>query len=287
MLGGLREQIRAWLTDDLSAPRKQRHTARRIPAAYGADGSIATTRTPARNSLVCNAIQVTTELPERPGVSPKIPPGPVGSRSTNEVIHGSERCCHRRADLDPQPPGQPEPRPQLRARLGERPALTQSLQTQETPLANLNPQGHRAVRQVLDLRHRAVFHPTRQHPARGAAVLSLDALHQHLPAPIRGENHAQTRNPGRPKARSYRLSWLVVLVAGSCRNHQHVEAHEPSNDQATPLKDEEPSCAACRHDLGAVTSGDQNGFVRRREHLQNVSLCGKFRAPTRKQPLQS
>ena len=63
-----------------------------IPDAYGADGSIATTATPSRNSLLCNDIQASTHAPERPGASPMIPPGWAGSRSTIEVIHGSLRA---------------------------------------------------------------------------------------------------------------------------------------------------------------------------------------------------
>ena len=69
--------------------------AERIPAAYGADGSIATTFTAAQNSPVCNAIQFLTHVPERPGASPMIPPGWARSvlvdRSTIEVIHGFDR----------------------------------------------------------------------------------------------------------------------------------------------------------------------------------------------------
>ena len=63
-----------------------------MPDAYGADGSIATTVTPSRNSLVCNDIQASTHAPERPGARPMIPPGWAGSRSTIEVIHGSLRA---------------------------------------------------------------------------------------------------------------------------------------------------------------------------------------------------
>ena len=70
-------------------------SAVRIPVAYGADGSIATTCTPARNSPVCNAIQSFTHAPERPGANPMIPPGWARSvlvdRSTIEVIHGFDR----------------------------------------------------------------------------------------------------------------------------------------------------------------------------------------------------
>src|SRR5665647_1023131 len=66
--------------------------ARRIPDAYGADGSIATTATPSRNSLLCKAIQASTHAPDRPGASPMIPAGWAGSRSTIEVIHGSLRA---------------------------------------------------------------------------------------------------------------------------------------------------------------------------------------------------
>ncbi len=43
---------------------------------------------PSRISLLCNASQPRTLAPDRPGASPSSPPG---SRSTNEVIHGSER----------------------------------------------------------------------------------------------------------------------------------------------------------------------------------------------------
>ena len=51
------------------------------------------------------------------------------------------------------PPG--DPVAQLSAGLGERPALTQSLQTEETTLADMDPQWHRIVR------HRGTTSPRR------------------------------------------------------------------------------------------------------------------------------
>lgn len=62
-------------------------SAVRIPAAYGSDGSIATTFTAALNSMLCNAIQCFTHAPERPGASPMIlqgGPGP-GPRSRSST----------------------------------------------------------------------------------------------------------------------------------------------------------------------------------------------------------
>jgi hypothetical protein len=41
-------------------------SARRIPDVQGADGSIATTATPSRNSVLCKDIQPSTHAPERP-----------------------------------------------------------------------------------------------------------------------------------------------------------------------------------------------------------------------------
>ena len=52
---------------------------------------MATIRTASRKSLPCNVIHASTLAPERPAASPMIPPGRPGSKSTIEVIHGSER----------------------------------------------------------------------------------------------------------------------------------------------------------------------------------------------------
>jgi hypothetical protein len=66
-------------------------SARRIPDAYGADGSITTVSTMPRKCSVCRPSQVRTHAPDRPGASPSSTPAPAVSASTNEVSHGSDR----------------------------------------------------------------------------------------------------------------------------------------------------------------------------------------------------
>ena len=66
-------------------------SAARMPAAYGADGSITTSSTVSRNAAVCSASHSRTQPPVRPGDSPSRLPGPSREQSTNDVSHGSDR----------------------------------------------------------------------------------------------------------------------------------------------------------------------------------------------------
>ena len=75
-----------WSTTRVACGRTSRSAA-----ANGADGSTATTSTPARNAGVCRSSHPRTLAPDRPGARPSSPPGCAGSRSTNDVIQGSDR----------------------------------------------------------------------------------------------------------------------------------------------------------------------------------------------------
>jgi len=79
-----------------------------------------------------------------------------------------------------------------------------------------------------------------------AATLSLDALGQHLAAPIRSET--DIKGPGTRATRTtttYGQTWLVASSDGTCENHQHVEATglnssrhpaQSRRDSLTPVK---------------------------------------------------
>ena len=118
--------------------------------------------------------------------------GPAHAVVHRDVAHRPVRRGRCRANLHPQPAGQPGLRAQLGARLSARAALTQLFGADQPAFADLDPQRQQTVRQILDPRHRAVLDSAGDYPAGRARIPGVDAF------------------------------------------------HKPSNDQATPLKDEEP-----------------------------------------------